>query len=57
MMEPRKKRATFDFIPKSHTCSNTMHLPCGSGRLALPTDEELSVIYDYAFKNAFFGIV
>lgn len=57
MKEPRKKRAIADFIPKSHTCSNTMHLPCGSARLALPPDEELFVIYDYAFKNAYFGIV
>lgn len=53
----RKKRAIPDFMPKSHTCSNTMHLPCGSAGLSLPSDRELFALYDYAFKNTYFGIV
>lgn len=53
----RKKRAIADFMPKSHTCSNTMHLPCGSAGFSLPSDRELFSLYDYAFKNTYFGIV
>ena len=56
--QPRKKRRAIpDFLPKSHTCSNTLHLPRGSATLPLPSDENLFNIYDYAFKNTYFGIV
>ena len=55
--QPREKRAIPDFLPKAHTCSNTLHLPRGSATLPLPSDENLFNIYDYAFKNTYFGIV
>ena len=53
----QKRRAVPDFLPKAHTCSNTMHLPRGTVNLSLPPDEELFAIYDYAFKNSYFGVV
>ena len=53
----QKKRITTDFLPKAHTCSNTLHLPRGTPNLPLPADGELFKLYDYAFKNAYFGVV
>ena len=53
----KKKRKITDFIPKSHTCSNTLHLPCGSATIPMPPDEDLFAIYDLAFKNSYFGIM
>jgi len=52
-----KKRIIADFIPKSHTYSNTLHLPHGSATIRMPPDEELFAIYDVAFKNSYFGIM
>lgn len=49
----RKKSAIPDFMPKSHTCSNTMHLPRRSAGFSLPSDRELFALYDYAFKNTY----
>ena len=51
------KRKIADFIPKSHTCSNTLRLPRGSATITMPPDEELFAIYDLAFKNSHFGIM
>ena len=53
----QKKRITTDFLPKAHTCSNTLHLPRGTPNLPLPADGELFKFYDYAFKNAYFELV
>ena len=56
--EPRKKRKAIpDFLPKAHTCSNTMQIPRGTINLPLPPDEELFTLYDYAFKNSYFGVI
>ena len=56
--QPRKKKEAIpDFLPKSHTSSNTLHLPTESDTLLLPSDENLLNIYNYAFKNTYFGIV
>ena len=52
-----KKRKIADFIPKYHTCSNTLHLPRGSAIIPMPPDGELFAIYDLAFKNSYFGIM
>jgi len=41
---------------KCHTCSYTLHLPCGSATIPMAPDEELFAICDLAFKNSYFGI-
>lgn len=51
-----KKTVITDFIPKSHTCSNTLDLPRGSYLIPLPSEDELFRFYDYAFKNTHFGL-
>ena len=48
---PMKKRKIADFIPKSHPCPNTLHLPRGSATIPMPHDEEGFAIYDLGFKN------
>ena len=52
-----KKRITVDFLPRAHTCSNTLHFPRGSLLFPLPPQEELFNLYDYAFKNTYFGVM
>ena len=51
-----EKRVIADFILKSHTCSNTLDIPSGSHLIPLPSEKELFRLYDYAFKNAYFGL-
>ena len=53
----QKKRITADFLPKAHTSSNNLHLPRGTPNLPQPADGELFKLYEYAFKNAHFGVV
>ena len=50
----QKKRITTDFLPKGHTCSNTLHLPRGAQNLPLLADGELFKLYDYGFQECIF---
>ena len=44
------------FVPQANTCLNILFLPMRSQLLpALPAEEELYKIHDYAFANAYFG--
>lgn len=54
---PNIKRTNWNFMPKSHTCSNTLNLPIGNRHLPLPSEEDLFQLYDLAFKNTYFGIM
>lgn len=54
---PQKKKPIWDFMPTSHTCSNTLDLPRGNAVVPLPSDDELFELYDLAFKDNYFGIM
>jgi hypothetical protein len=45
------------FLPTSNTCSQTLNLPTGSHDIPIPSEEDLFEIYDYAFRNDYFGLV
>lgn len=43
------------FIPS--TCTNTLKIPRPSAEIPLPQEEDLFSYYDYAFSNAYFGLM
>ena len=45
------------FIPTASTCTNTLKLPRPSLEHPLPPEEDLFSLYDYAFSNAYFGLM
>ncbi|XP_065645893.1 uncharacterized protein LOC136076409 [Hydra vulgaris] len=45
------------WIPTSNTCSSVLNLPRPSIENKIPLEEKLFRLYDYAFNNAFFGIL
>lgn len=45
------------FLPTANTCTNTLVLPRPTQEIKLPKREELFKLYDYAFSNAFYGVV
>lgn len=49
-------KSSSGFIPTANTCINNMKLPRPSYEIALPSEEELSALYDYAFLNTFYGL-
>ena len=52
-----KKKAVEDYLPKAHTCSNTLRLPWAGHGLTLPEDDKLFNLYDLAFSNSYFGTI
>uniref|UniRef100_A0A8W8I3L1 HECT domain-containing protein n=1 Tax=Magallana gigas TaxID=29159 RepID=A0A8W8I3L1_MAGGI len=49
-------KSSSGFIPTANTCINNMKLPRPSYEIALPSEEELFALYDYAFLNTFHGL-
>lgn len=45
------------FIPTASTCTNTLKIPRPSAEIPLPQEEDLISYYDYAFLNAYFGLM
>ncbi|XP_061167403.1 uncharacterized protein LOC133176276 [Saccostrea echinata] len=45
------------FIPTASTCTNTLNIPRPSAEIPLPPEENLFSYYDYAFSNAYFGLM
>nr|XP_034330272.1 uncharacterized protein LOC117690353 [Crassostrea gigas] len=45
------------FIPTASTCTNTLKIPRPSAEISLPQEEDLFSYYDYAFSNAYFGLM
>ena len=45
------------FLPTANTCSQTLNLLTGSHDIPVPSEEDLFEVYDYAFKNDYFGLV
>eukprot|EP00794_Sanderia_malayensis_P013239 gene13239-14597_t len=50
-----KRKSVADFLPKAHTCSYTLTLPTPTMFIQLPEEESLFNLYDFAFKNTYFG--
>ena len=47
--------ASESFLPTSHTCGNQIIVPRPTAEKALPQQEHLFNLYDYAFANSYFG--
>lgn len=45
------------FIPTANVCVCSLKLPRASMQIKQPTDTVLFDLYDYAFANAFYGLV
>lgn len=52
-----KVREDLSFIPTANTCRNSMTLPRPTHETSLPADDQLFSLYDYAFLNAYYGLV
>lgn len=48
---------TNSFLPTSSTCTNSLRLPHPTGSMVIPPQEKLFDLYDYAFCNAYFGVI
>ena len=49
--------STAGFLPTANTCISHMKLPWATHSCPLPPMEVLHNLYDYAFSNAYFGII
>eukprot|EP00794_Sanderia_malayensis_P006638 gene6638-7386_t len=50
-----KRKYVADFLPQVHTCSYTLTLPTPNMFIQLAEEESLFNLYDFAFKNTYFG--
>ena len=47
---------SISFLPTANTCINRLNLSTPDADMAMPTDDVLFNLFDYAFLNAFFGL-